>query len=217
MPTNIIIVSGGQLDDLNHLIDTNDDKQLIIGVDAGAIALLKAGISVDLAIGDFDSITENEWQLLEQEAKEIQKLQTDKDLTDTEAALVYVAEEIKDVQTIKLFGLFGGRVDHMMSNLWLAYQPRFHDILDKIVILNKRNTLTFFHPGDHHLDKEDNKKYISFIGMTEIKELSLAGVKYPLNKANYSYPIALVSNEFQEHQMTFSFKKGLLAVIQSTD
>ena len=217
MSTKVIIVAGGLLDDLQGLIDTNEDKQLVIGVDAGAITLINAGIAVDIAIGDFDSITEDEWQLLKQEVKQIHKLPSDKDLTDTEAALVYVAEEIKDIQEIKLLGLFGGRVDHMMSNLWLAYQPRFHGILDKIIILNKSNSLRFFHPGDYQLNKENDKEYLSFIGLTEIIELSLANVKYPLNKTNYAYPIALVSNEFQEDTMTFSFKKGLLAVIQSAD
>ncbi|HAZ59126.1 MAG TPA: thiamine diphosphokinase, partial [Trichococcus sp.] len=47
--------------------------------------------------------------------------------------------------------------------------------------------------------------------------LKLTGVAYPLNGKDYEYPIALVSNEFKDTEMTFSFGSGLLAVIQSSD
>ena len=65
----------------------------------------------------------------------------------------------------------------------------------------------------------ENFGYLSFIGMTPIEKLTLTGVVYPLNGKDYDYPIALVSNEFEESkaELHFSFESGLLAVIQSAD
>ncbi|EFK80714.1 hypothetical protein HMPREF9269_1027 [Ligilactobacillus salivarius ACS-116-V-Col5a] len=38
-----------------------------------------------------------------------------------------------------------------------------------------------------------------------------------MNNANYTYPIALASNEFVGDKASFSFESGLLCVIQSKD
>ena len=48
-------------------------------------------------------------------------------------------------------------------------------------------------------------------------DLNLYDEKYKLNNANYAYPIALASNEFVGDKASFSFKSGLLCVIQSKD
>ena len=44
--------------------------QFIIGVDRGAFHLLKRGISPDLAIGDFDSVTPEEYDAVSQATRE---------------------------------------------------------------------------------------------------------------------------------------------------
>ena len=104
-----------------------------------------------------------------------------------------------------------------MSNLWLAFHPLVKEMTGKVSLMDSHNTLRFYLPGSYVLEKEEGKKYLSFIGMTPIKELKLTGVAYPLNGKDYEYPIALVSNEFKDTEMTFSFGSGLLAVIQSSD
>ena len=144
------------------------------------------------------------------------KLATEKDLTDTEAALEYVKEQL-DVDEIEMHGLFGGRVDHMLNNLWLAYHPAYQNIIEKIVMKSEKNTVCFYKPGTYAIEKEADKKYLSFIGMTPIQNVTLKDVKYPLNEASYDSPVALVSNEFLNEKMTVTFTNGLMAVVQSRD
>ncbi|UJF16687.1 thiamine diphosphokinase [Jeotgalibaca sp. MA1X17-3] len=187
-----------------------------MGVDGGAMALLKMGVPIDLSIGDFDSISPSELGVLKKKSKEVIELPAEKEKTDTEAALDYVRKNV-EVEKIKMFGLLGGRVDHMISNLWIAYHPEYQDLLKKISIVDQQNTLQFYLPGTYCLKKEANKTYLSFIGLSPLKSVRLKNVKYPLDGKDYLYPIGLISNEFLDEIMEFSFEEGLMAVIQSRD
>lgn len=216
MIKDVLIVAGGERKNLRSLIGDKKEHLFIIGVDGGAVALVEAGMTIDLAIGDFDSISERSLQELKEKVPKVCELPTEKDKTDTEAALDYVKKYLKP-ERIKMFGLLGGRMDHTISNLWIAYHPEYQDLLHKISIMDQQNTISFFLPGTHILEKEASKMYLSFIGMSPLKNVQLKDVKYPLDGEDYLYPIALVSNEFLSEKMEFSFEEGLLAVIQSKD
>ena len=77
--------------------------------------------------------------------------------------------------------------------------------------------MRFFGAGQHVITRELDKKYLSFIGLTPLRALSLHQVKYPLNQQDYHQAIALISNEFLSDSMNFSLQSGILAVIQSAD
>lgn len=216
MHKRAVVVSGGRKDGLARRLGVIDQDTVVIGVDGGASYLVNEGIRVDIAIGDFDSISAEDLQNLEAHVPKVVKLPSEKDLTDTEAALAYIKRHLP-VAEIEMHGLFGGRVDHMISNLWLAHHPDFQELIDKITIKDENNTVAFFKPGEFSLKKEMDKKYLSFIGMTPITDLTLQKVKYPLAEKDYGVPIALVSNEFLGDEAQFSFTEGLLAVIQSKD
>lgn len=216
MPNKVIIVAGGNKEGLKQMLVAEDKETMLIGVDGGALSLLDMGETPDVAIGDFDSVSFDDLNRIEEKVLTVVKLPTEKDLTDTEAALEYVQEHL-DVQEIEMHGLFGGRVDHMLNNLWLAYHPAYQSMLEKIVMKAEKNTVRFYKPGKHTIKKEMDKKYLSFISMTPLEKLTLMDVKYPLREATYDSPIALVSNEFLNEEMTFTFTRGLMAVVQSKD
>lgn len=216
MLKKVIIVAGGNKDGLKQMLTTEDKETLIIGVDGGALYLLDMGVTPDIGIGDFDSVSPDDLIRLEEKVPKLIKLATEKNLTDTEAALEYVKEQLA-VDEIEMYGLFGGRVDHMLNNLWLAYHPAYQGIIEKIVMKSEKNTVCFYKPGNHTIRKETDKKYLSFVGMTPLKNVTLKDVKYPLNEASYDSPVALVSNEFLNEEMTFTFTSGLMAVVQSRD
>lgn len=212
----VLLVAGGGKENLKELIGEKKAHQFIIGVDGGAIALLKAGLPIDLSIGDFDSISPSDLEVLKKKSKKVIELPAEKDKTDTEAALDYVRKNLQ-IEKIKMFGLLGGRLDHMISNLWIAYHPEYQDLLEKIYIVDQQNTLQFFFPGTYLLKKESNKKYLSFIGFSPLKNVTLKNVKYLLDEKSYLHPIGLISNEFLDEEMEFSFEEGLMGVIQSRD
>lgn len=212
----VVIVVGGDQTDVAALVHRFSESHRLIGADRGALTLAELRTHFDAAIGDFDSVTPHELEEIKKKSRVCRILPAQKDETDTEAAIAYAIETFNPEEII-LLGAFGGRLDHLMSNLWLAFHPVVKGMAGRISLMDWHNTLRFYMPGSYVLEKEADKKYLSFIGMTPIKKLTLTGVVYPLNGKDYDNPIALVSNEFEEAEMHFSFESGVLAVIQSAD
>lgn len=211
---NIHIVLGAPLNDRSLQIKYNEGDQFI-GVDRGAYFLKEADYPVDVALGDFDSLSENELEEIKSSAKEI-LYKTDQDNTDFEWTLLQVSERFKE-ETLVIHNWMGGRLDHLLNILYIFYQSRFQHLLNRIIFTHPNQTVTFFHPGCYMLTKEADKTYLSFIAMKPITHLTLKNVKYPLEKHKISTPLALISNEFLADEMTFNFDTGLMMVVQSKD
>ena len=92
----------------NEIAKISED--FVIAADAGYIAAIKQNKKIDIAIGDFDS------SKIPDEL-EIVKLNVEKDVTDGEAALDLAIE--KGFKDITIYGLGGGKVDHILCNLAL--------------------------------------------------------------------------------------------------
>ena len=135
-----------------------DDSLKYIGVDHGVEILLKQGIKPVFAIGDFDSI-ENENVLSE---LDIERLPTRKDVTDTHAALEY--------------GVTGGRLDHFLSVMCLL--EKYAD--KKIRIIDQQNVIQLLLPGTHKV-YQDEYKYFSLYALDDAY-IDIDGAEYPLNQ-----------------------------------
>lgn len=189
------------------------EQMVLIGVDGGNQALIEKGFMPDWAVGDFDSITPPE------NVPTI-RLPCEKNDTDLEAALSMIVPKYPSnhIAEILILGALGaGRLDHLLANIYLAHQPRFADFLDKMRFVESHNSVRFFRAGEYVLKRESDKKYLSFIGLTAIEQLTLRNVRYETTQQNYPYPTALISNEFLGESARFSFSHGLMCVIQSID
>ncbi len=101
----------------SKVIELAKDK-LVVAADAGADRLLKYNIIPDQIIGDLDSISDKATTKLEEwivSNKNIQK-------TDLEKATDYAFE--KGASKIQIVGWSGGRIDHTLAALGLAFNPR---------------------------------------------------------------------------------------------
>ncbi|WP_270370083.1 thiamine diphosphokinase [Aerococcus urinaeequi] len=196
----------------------NDSETAFVGVDLGAKQLIDMDFPIDLAVGDFDSIEDKVYQQVAKKAVSIEKLEPMKDETDTEHALGSVADLYPNAR-YHLFGMLGGRVDHLLSNLWLIYQERFASIIDHVHLVEENNAVSFLRPGQHQVDRLKEMKYLSFVAMTPITDLTLKNVVYPLDNYQMPTPLALISNEFLPGQntMKIAFSNGLILAIQARD
>lgn len=213
---HIAICAGGPEAYIPDFSSLEKNNLIWIGVDGGTIRLLENGIIPEMAIGDFDSVNSEELSCIKEKVRDFRKYPAEKDLTDVEIALKTVFSEF-DPEEVSVYGATGGRMDHLLSNIMLVFRPEFKADLTKIHLYDRQNSLSFYRPGAYVLNKEPDKYYLAFIGLTPVKDLSLKQVKYPLDKACYEYPIAQISNEFINSHAYFSFEKGLIAVIQTKD
>lgn len=213
MSQRVVIVSGGEMESSAlDFIDTKHD--LLIGADRGALRLIDSGYTPDIAIGDFDSITEEERLKVEHGSR--QMIACDpvmKDYTDTEMAF-RTAMDMKPDHIVILGGL-GVRFDHSLSNVHLLAQGikqgvscQLRDDHNKVQLVDRE--LVIEAEGYH---------YVSLLPLTwNVTGINLKGFKYPLHNAELTIGQSLgISNELLEGKGSIRIQEGLLLVIQSKD
>lgn len=182
------------------------------GVDAGVKGLLKAGIKVEKAYGDFDSVTAEELKLFKTKLS-FDIVPSIKDYTDSELALLSLAEA--GTKAIDVYGALGGRKDHELVNIQLLAHEKLR-MLD-IRLLNDMNEITLLTAGRHTVNRDARKKYVSFIPLYDETLLSLRGFKYEIQDRYVSIGSTLtVSNEFEKETADIQTDKDIL-MIKSTD
>ncbi|MGM0167839.1 thiamine pyrophosphokinase [Enterococcus sp. AZ135] len=209
----ILLVAGG---DPNHWPAFSYKFDKIVGIDRGNLFLLRRGIVPDLAIGDFDSLNEDEKKEVFDAVVEVSTSPAEKDDTDTQLALVKAFDRFPDAE-VTLIGATGGRLDHLLANLWLGVEPRFFPYLSQLKIEDQGNIVSYIVPGRHKITKKSAMKYLAFCCLTPVKKLTLKNVKYELSEVDFLQPTSLASNEFMTGDAEVSFSDGLIAVIQSRD
>ncbi|CAN7434780.1 thiamine diphosphokinase [Rossellomorea sp. LjRoot5] len=188
-----------------------------VGVDRGVYTLLEQKIAPHIAFGDFDSVNTEEWELIQQKVREVNRYQPEKDETDLELALNWAIDQ--NPAKISIFGATGGRLDHFMGNLQLLMTPKLLEARIKVEMIDVQNRLSLAEPGEHNVEKSPELQYISFVPVTgNVDGITLTGFKYPLKNRNISRGSTLcISNELIQSSGTFSFSNGILMVIRSSD
>ncbi|TBX43872.1 thiamine diphosphokinase [Lactiplantibacillus paraplantarum] len=213
MATIVNLLVGGPT--ANYPADLTTIPGPWVGADRGALRLVKRGIQPVMVVGDFDSINPTELQAVKDALVGAVVVKPDQDHTDTQLALKSIFEQLQPDE-VHLYGATGGRLDHLLANIWLVLDPVFRQWAPQIKIIDKQNTIQFFLPGDYQITKEADKRYLAFVPLMPM-HLTLPDEKYQLDAAYNAYPISWASNEFSGNVGHFSFDAGVLAVIQSRD
>jgi thiamine pyrophosphokinase len=213
----IHILGGGPIDLLPDIHLFHEKEAIWVGVDRGVHTLLSMGIRADIAFGDFDSVSESEFLTIQKSVHKLNTFKPEKDETDMELALNWAIEQNPDV--IRMFGGTGGRLDHMFANIQLLINPIMKKCDIQIEIIDHKNIVYIKAPGIYPINKMENKKYISFIPISnEVKGITLEGFKYPLTECHICLGSTLcISNELINDCGTYSFSKGILMIVRSTD
>ena len=110
-----------------NIIDLSKNK-LIVAADGGVDRLLEYEILPDKVVGDFDSILNKtatkleDWLILN---KDIQK-------TDLEKSVEYAIE--RGAKKIQIVGWSGGRIDHTIAALGLAFDSRIELVDEQFTV-----------------------------------------------------------------------------------
>ena len=205
----IALFAGGDLTEANR------DFDLFVGVDRGAFYLLKQGLPLDLAIGDFDSVSDEELLRIKAGAKEVIQAQPEKDDTDLELAVLACFERYPDA-CLTIFGAFGGRLDHALANVFLPSNEKIAAYMEKIFLEDEQNLLTYVPKGRHEIKPVAGMRYLAFLPSDDAT-LTIEGAKYPLNKDNFFFKKVYASNEFIDRPIYLDFDSGYTVVIYSRD
>lgn len=191
------------------------DFDFYIGIDRGALRLLENGFALDWAVGDFDSISEEEMAKIMSSGARIHQSPSEKDDTDTELALKLLFKTYPLAQAT-VFGAFGGRVDHFLSNVFLPSDPDLQPYMRQLHLANETNFISYFPAGEHTFEAHPEMAYLAFM-TDEEAELTILGAKYELTVANYFKKKIYSSNEAIGKPITLSVSSGYVVVVESKD
>tara|TARA_B110000014_G_C20015641_1_gene526704 strand:+ start:224 stop:832 length:609 start_codon:yes stop_codon:yes gene_type:complete len=173
--------------------------KLVVAADAGADQLLKYNINPDLVIGDLDSISDKASTKLEEwiiSNKNIQK-------TDLEKAVDYAFE--KGAIKIQIVGWSGGRIDHTLAALGLAFNPKISliDELFTVQAITESKTI-----------EDEETTLFSLIAMPEAR-VSITGARWNLKHEQMKIGGRGIHNEIgPSGKVTIECHSGNLLLIQ---
>ena len=203
----IIIFANGDISKTDISLPSNST---VLAADGGAHHCLKLGITPQVVIGDFDSLTDEDISTLESKSTILIKHPKEKDETDLELTLDYAARS--GAKDITLYGLLGGRWDMTFANMLLLTASQYDGINFKIIdgnttayILRAGETLTLHgKPGNT----------ISAIPLERIAHgITYKGLRWPLENASLPYGTPRgVSNVMEETKAQISLDEGILLV-----
>lgn len=218
-----LILTGGDIE-YNLLQDFLVTHEIlwVIAVDKGLMAAHQLSLSVDVVIGDFDSVDEkvlsNYTGGVLHKKPVVVRLQPEKDMTDTQVAIEYGIQKLKDTEgEIVLIGATGTRIDHMLANIGLLRIPLSCGV--KACILDRNNKVYLKNESFRISREEAYGDYISLLPMNaEVTDLTLQGLKYPLKEYTLTQGNSLgVSNELVDEEAYISFTSGVLIVVEARD
>lgn len=200
---NILLIANGKGEDKSFIKAAARANDFVLAVDGGADNALAAGVTPDMAIGDFDSISPSAKEIL---GKDKLFKVSRQDNTDLEKALDF-ALVIKPAK-VTIICASGGRLDFTLSNFSSVF-----NYTKKLNIVLKGKGWSIY-PIEKSQDFACKKgSTVSLIPMGTVSGITLKNLKYPLLNATLKAGMTAVSNVAQKDTFTVQIKRGKLLVM----
>lgn len=186
-----------------------------MGVDYGTVLLLKHNIIPIAAFGDFDSITDEEKQLIDDHI-DVEILPTEKNETDLEVGIRYALT--LGYERVFIHGATGGRLDHFLGNLQILLDAEVLLSESEFYVIDEFNVIQVLATGTHIITQTPQMKYVSFIPVNDHVVLTIEGLKYELPRTELTLgSTRTISNEFVSERAEVTVEHGMVYMIQSKD
>ncbi len=180
---------------------------LILAADSGLDAAVDAGVSVDVLVGDLDSVTNERMSSF---AGEVVRFPVDKDFTDLELALDTALE--RGATHVVVIGGGGGRLDHELASLLVLTLNKYATFvcearLGKALVRVVRDSADFVGQAG---------EVLSLLPLTDqVDGVTTQGLRWPLQAATLERGATWsVSNEFVGSAASVSVTSGVLLAVQ---
>ncbi len=205
MSRSVLVFCGGDAPSRSTMakLGTHD---LVVAADSGIDHALAAEISVDIAVGDFDSVSQAGLNKVTNGGAKIVKHRPDKDETDFELALDQAIEA--GATSITVVGSEGGRLDHQYANLLAMAHSRLSGCTVRSV--TDQHNVTVIH-NSVTLEAEPGSLLSLLPVGGAVTGVVTEGLSYPLE--GETLPAAScrgISNTFSDPVATITITSGVL-------
>ena len=186
-----------------EIFPKNEVEGFVIAADKGLDYAVSAGITPDLAVGDFDSAEKRV-----PSGTELVKFPPEKD--DTDAMIAAKTALQRGFTRMKFLCALGGRLDHTLANLQMIFRLKRRGIAAELLGDSVR---AFFLENESRLIPKF-KGYLSVFAYEQTALLSEIGVKYPLqnHQITNDFPLG-VSNEITADAAEITVHSGAVLVV----
>lgn len=206
----VLVLAGGEV--VSEAVGaTLPQHDFVIAADSGVLQAEVLGLTVDLAVGDFDSIPDEALRELD-ELDRTERHPEEKDQTDLELALD--AARKRGAARIVVIGGGGQRADHALANALLLTSEAYRDIAMEA------------HTGDAVLTVVRGRRELrgalgELISLLAVgghaQGVTTAGLRYSLSDEKLaSASTRGVSNEFTGACAVVEVRDGVLLAVQPT-
>jgi thiamine pyrophosphokinase len=202
----VLVVAGGETAELVRPLPEAD---YVIAADSGFDLAASLGVTVDLLVGDLDSVSLEGLAAAREAGIAIEEHPADKDATDLELSLAAAVRE--GAARIVVVGGGGGRIDHLLANAMLLASPGWAEIdvewlVDTARILAIRHEATINGaPGD----------LLTLLAIGEPADgVTTEGLRFELSDdVLLASSTRGVSNEFLSNTVVVRVRNGVLLAI----
>jgi thiamine pyrophosphokinase len=207
-PETVVVVAGGH--PLGGTMPSLPAGAMVIAADGGVDRALALGLRIDLAIGDFDSVSEAGLMTVELAGTRIERHPAAKDATDLELALD--AATALAPARILVVGSDGGRLDHLLGSLLLLAHERYAGVeVDALLGASSAHVVRGMRrltgtPGD----------LVSLLPLHgDAEGVTTEGLDYPLrNETLGAGTTRGVSNVFTGSRASVAVERGCVIVVR---
>lgn len=195
------ILLGGDLVRTPEL-DAQVEGTRVIAADSGIRHAMLLGVTPELWVGDFDSVSEDMLAAHPDVKREV--FPSEKDFTDGELAVTTALR--LGATSLVLAGAFGGaRADH--AYLHLAQALRLEEEGTPVLLTSGAQEGKPLLVGDRQFDYADGTLF-SILGFSDLSGLTVEGAKWPLDNVEVAFGSSLtISNEVRG-RLRISLVKG---------
>ena len=203
--TEILLAAGGRRPAENYFKAVAQGRKIFV-VDKGIEICRACNILPEILIGDFDSANKAALNWAIENKIPLERHPVEKDFTDTQLALELLPKNFSAIVT----GIFGGRFDHLFSNVLTCA-----NVENKIFLADEREIIFYVKGGESVEVKFFEKPYaVSLLPLSEIcTGVNSENLHWELKNSalKQNFPNA-VSNRVEVDEIKISVRKGTLAI-----
>ena len=190
----------------------DDGIDLVIAADGGARHAADLGRTIDLWVGDGDSLGAEGVAALLAAGVPVELAAVDKDESDTELAIVAAAAA--GATRVTIVGALGGtRVDHGLANVWLLAHPALRD--RSACLVDDRARIRLVTAGRHDLGGRIGDLVSLFPFGGDAAGMTTHGLRFPLtDEPLLSGSTRGLSNVREAPDAILEVKAGLVLVVE---
>jgi thiamine pyrophosphokinase len=203
-----VIFANGILNDPSQTLAALQASDLVIAADGGARHCQALGITPEVVIGDFDSLSEDELAALERAGAQVVRFPARKDFTDLELALQHATALGAD--EILVFAALGARWDQTLANLLLPAAPGLEGVC--IRLLDGSQEVALLRPGETHTLAGKPGDTVSLVPLGgHAHGITTDGLEYPLTDGTLYFGATRgISNVLLGERAVVRLEEGLL-------